>query len=193
MKISKVISQRIMGLERLIKFFGLGKNDVQEIPQVGPHGIDSVPPKDMVAVYSETSIKGDSVVIGYLNRSLVANEGEFRTYSTDENGTVKFYIWQKNDGTAEIGGNSDNLVRYSPLNSGFGQLRSDLNDIVANFNQHIVEYNAFVTAYNAHTHTVTVIGAPTGPALVPASPSAQTAIPSTASITNSKIDEIKTL
>jgi hypothetical protein len=193
MKVAKVISNRILGLKRLIKFFGLGKDDVQEIIQISPFGIDSVPIKDMVAVYSETSVKGESVLVGYINKSLVAQSGDFRTYSVNSSGEVQFYIWQKNNGTAEIGGNVDNMVRYSPLKDGFDQLRGDLNEFKETFNLHMIEFNAFVAVYNGHTHNVTATGAPTGPVVGPADPSTQSETPSTANISGSKIDEIKTL
>lgn len=127
MKTSKVDSNRIVvGIKRLIKFIGLGSKDVQEVRQLAPFGIDSAPIKDMVAVYSETGVKGESVVLGYFNRSLLADSGEFRTYSVDSNGEVKFYIWQKKNGTCEIGGNTHNLVRYTPLNSGLQAFITDL-------------------------------------------------------------------
>jgi hypothetical protein len=193
MKVAKVISNRILGLKRLIKFFGLGKDDVQEIIQISPFGIDSVPIKDMVAVYSETSVKGESVLVGYINKSLVAQSGDFRTYSVNSSGEVQFYIWQKNNGTAEIGGNVDNMVRYSPLKDGFDQLRGDLNGFISKFNAHIVEYNAFVGVFNSHTQNVIAVGSPTDVPLVPAVPSSQIEVPSTANISGSKIDEIKTL
>jgi len=49
--------------------------------------------------------------------------GEFRTYSTDKDGVEKFYTWLKNDGTYEVGGNDDFLVRYNELAAGFNQLK----------------------------------------------------------------------
>lgn len=195
MKVAKVISNRVSGLKRLIKFFGLGKDDVQEIIQIAPFGIDSVPIKDMVAVYSETSVKGESVLVGYINKSLVAQSGDFRTYSVNSNGTVQFYIWQKNDGTAEIGGNIDNMVRYSKLEQAFNQLRSDHNSLVAKHNALVAEVNVLGASYVAHQHTSTAVGTFTTAGTPPATyaPSTQIDLPSTADITPAKIDEIKTL
>lgn len=127
MKTGKVDNNRVVaGIKRLIKFIGLGTKDVQEIRQITPFGIDSAPIKDLVAIYGETSIKGEPVVLGYLNRSLLADKGEIRTYSVDENGALKFYIWHKKDGTCEMGGNTHNLVRYTPLNSGLQDFITDL-------------------------------------------------------------------
>ena len=41
--------------------------------------------------------------------------GEFRTYATDDDGAEKFYIWQKKDGTCEIGGDTNFAVKYNEL------------------------------------------------------------------------------
>ena len=61
-----------------------------------PYGVDSNPIKDMVAVYSETTGKGETVIIGYLNKNLKAEVGEFRTFSTDSNGGRKvLYLAKK--------------------------------------------------------------------------------------------------
>lgn len=111
---------------RLVKALRFGKDDVIERPEIGPYGIDSNPIKGMAALYSETSEKGKGVIIGYINKNLKAEPGEIRTFSTDETGTLQFYIWQKKDGTAELGGNTDNLVRYSPLYSGLADFITSL-------------------------------------------------------------------
>lgn len=196
MKIGKVNDSRIVtGVKRLIKFLGLGSKDVQEVRQLSPFGIDSSPIKDMVAVYSETSIKGESVVLGYFNKSLLADKGDFRTYSMDDNGTVKFYIWQKKNGTCEIGGNVDNMVRYSKLEQAFNQLRSDHNGLVTKHNTLVAEVNVLGASYVAHQHTSTSVGTPTTPGTPPATytVSTQIEIPSIANISPAKINEIKTL
>lgn len=126
MNFGKVSDSRVSGIKRLIKFLGFSKSDVQEIRNAAPFGIDSVPIKDMVAIYAETSVKGENVVVGYFNKSIIANKGDFRTFSMDSNGNVKFYIWQKNDGTCEIGGNSDNMVRFIPTKQAFDELQNDV-------------------------------------------------------------------
>lgn len=168
----KVISTEIDNLKRrVVKFLRMGKFDVQTSIEVSPVGIDSNPVKDMVAIYAETGIKGKTFIIGYLNKNQLADIGELRLYSTDADGGEKFYTWLKNDGTMEIGGNTKNMVRFQELKDGFDELKGD--------------FNTFITAYNSHTHTGN-LGAPTTP---PASPGQ----PSTASIDDSKIDEIKTL
>jgi hypothetical protein len=171
--IVKVISTEITDLsQRLVKFLRLGRSDVRTALEVGPFGIDSNPPKDTVAAYSDTMVKGQSVVIGYVNTRQDADVGEVRTYSVDGSGNVVFYTWLKSDGTMEVGGDSDNMVRYSELESAFNQLRDDFNNFVN-------------TTYNLHQHPTAAVGPPSVPTL--------TGTQSNADITGAKIDEIKTL
>jgi hypothetical protein len=173
---TRVISTAIDSLSRrVIKFLGFGKDDVQTALESYPYGVDSNPIKNMVAVYSPTSIKGKGVIIGYLNVKQLANVGEFRTFSTDANGNLKFYTWLKNDGTMELGGSTKNLARYQELEVAFNELKGDHNDLV--------------NAFNAHMHAT----AGSGPPSLPTPGSGIPALPSTADITGSKIDEIKTL
>ena len=139
--ISKVISTKLDSLNRrLIKVLRFGRSDVQEVLEASPHGIDSNPVKGMVAIYSKTSENGKNVVIGYVNKNKIANVGEFRAFSTDENNNVKAYIYLKNDGDLLLNGNSDNAVRYSELANAFNDLQNKYNDL-AN------KWNAFVSAY----------------------------------------------
>ena len=166
----KVISSDFDDVKRrVVKLLRLGYSDVQTSDQANPHGIDSNPVKDMIAVYAETAQKGETVIIGYLNKDQLAEPGETRIYSTDANGVFKTSIWLKADGTIEVGGNTKNLVRYQELEAAFNELTQN--------------FNAFVEKYNAHTHS----GA-TAP-IIPAAIATQT----TADISQSKIEEIKTL
>lgn len=171
--LAKVINTVIKNGRRFVKVEGWGKDDTQEVRQAAPYGTDSAPVKGMVGVYLPTGEKGRSVLVGYINTGQLAAAGEHRTYSANAEGEVQFYIWQKADGTCEIGGTGDFMVRYNELETAFNQLRSDFNDLV--------------TKYNAHTHATTgSIGTPTPPAGAPATPSA-------ADISPAKIEEIKTL
>lgn len=156
---------------RLIKYLRLGKGDVRESYQAGPYGTDSNPVKDMVAVYSPTLQNGKEVIIGYVNKDQIAAIGEHRIFSTDTDGNTVFALYLKNDGTAEFGGNSDFMVRYNELKTGFDQLKND--------------FNALVTLYNSHVHP-SPAGGSTGP--TPSSGSS-----SAADISGAKINEIKTL
>jgi hypothetical protein len=169
----KVISTRFDELKRLlIKALRSGKSDVVEPKQLAPFGIDSNPIKDMIAVYGATGEKGKHYIIGYVRKDQLAGVGELRNYSTDEDGELKFYTWLKNDGTMEFNGDTDNLVRYAPLEAGFNKLRDD--------------FNAHVQKYNAHGHLGVQPGAGTSgiPALLDD--------PSAATIDAAKIDEMKT-
>lgn len=157
---------------RVVKFFRLGKT-VETAMQAGAYGTDAQPIKDAVAVYAQTGVKGKTVIIGYINKNAIADVGEHRLFSTDADGALQFYIHLKNDGTCDIGGNSDNMVRYSELKSAFDELKQDFNTHVQN--------------YNLHVHP----GVTPGPSSTAVTPTVST--PSQADISNAKIEEIKTL
>ncbi len=174
---TKIISNSFDSTGRLLsKFLRMGKSDVQETLTAGPFGIDSRALKDMVAVHSTTSVSGESIVIGFLNKDLVSEVGENRLFSLKEDGTLSTYIHLKNDQTMEIGGNADFMVRYSELETAFNQLKSS--------------HNSLVNAFNTHTHATAATGPPSTPTPVPSVIPAQT---SSADITGAKIEEIKTL
>lgn len=165
MNLTRVISTTLDSVKRRItKITRYGKDDdTQTGLEASPYGIDSNPINGMVAVYAETASKGKQVIVGYLNKNQLAGVGEHRSYATDTTGALKFYIWQKADGTCEIGGTTKHMTRFEDLETGFNQLKSD--------------FNAFLV----HVH---------GAAGTPPAPPAT---PSTASIANAKINEVKTL
>ncbi|HTH58240.1 MAG TPA: hypothetical protein VL728_19475 [Cyclobacteriaceae bacterium] len=168
---------------RVLKVLRFGKTDVRTADEIMPFGVDSNPIKNMLAIYASTSDNNQNVIIGYINKNQIAREGEFRTYSTDADGAIKFSIYQKNDGTCEIGGNTKNMVRFQELESGFNQLKNDHNDLVN-------KYNDLVTKFNTHIHS----GVTTGPGTSgPTTLEGETENASSADISGAKIDEIKTL
>lgn len=172
MNFVKIDSTLLDNLQRRVaKFLRYGKSDVQTSLQVAPHGIDSNPVKDMYALYGETDQKGKTVVIGYLNKNVLAAIGETRIFSTDANGELQAWTWHKADGTIEMLGSAKHLARFEELKSGFDQLKTDFNNLV--------------NAFNSHMHPTAGTGAPSPPTV--------TGTSSTASIDSSKIDEIKTL
>jgi len=171
MNIVTTDSTIVENLKRIVKFLRFGKNDVQTSTQYTPHGIDSNPVKGMKAIYAETGEKGKTVIIGYLSKSVLAEVGETRIFSTDSDGELQAYVWLKADGTMELSGNTKHLARFEELKSGFDQLKTDFNNLV--------------TAFNSHMHPTAGTGAPSPPTV--------TGTSSTASIDDSKIDEIKTL
>jgi len=174
MNLVKVLSTSIDDFSRrVVKFLRLGKSDVQTALEAAPYGVDSNPVADMVAVYAPTGEKGKTVIVGYINKLQLSAPGETRLYSTDANGELQTFLWLKADGTMELAGNTDNMVRYSELETAFNQLKSD--------------FNTFVTTYNSHVHT----GVTTGGGSSGTTPATGTS--SSADITPAKIEQIKTL
>jgi len=165
-----------------IKVLRYGKSDIQTADPILPHGIDSKPVKNDIAVYAKTNNNEQSVILGYLKNSDITSEGEARIYATDQNGVLKFDIRLKNDGTAEIGGDSDFMVRFSVLETAYNQLKSDHDDTVS-------KLNAVIDLLK----TWTVIAQDGGAALQLAAQALQNASNSTGDISGAKIDEIKTL
>lgn len=177
-KTGKLISNTIDILGRVVsKFLSMGKGDVQEVVTSGPFGVDSRAVKDMVAIHAQTSVSGESVVIGFINKDCLSQVGETRLFSTDENGELQQFIWLKNNGDIHFGGDAGNLTRFQELETGFNQLKSDHNELVS-------EWNSFCASY--------VPGSPTTIGLPPTL-STSTVTSSTASIEDSKIDKFKTL
>lgn len=174
MNLTKTISTTVDSLaRRVVKVLRYGRDDVQSGYAVAPFGVDSNPIKDMVAVYAPTGTKGETVVIGYINKNHIAGIGELRQYSTDEDGEEQFYLWLRNNGTIEIGGDAKNVARYQELETAFNELRDD--------------FNTLVLIFNGHSHSgVTPGGGITGVTTATGSQSA-------ADITGAKIDEIKCL
>lgn len=109
------VKESIINSFRSIKVlqFGAKTADV-----VAPFGDDSSPLENMTAIYAETTNVGESIVIGYINTNQIALPGEKRIFSLDTSGNLSNYIHLKTDRSIEIGGNTNNLVRYTPLVSG---------------------------------------------------------------------------
>jgi hypothetical protein len=177
MNIVKILSTKINDGKRLAKFLRMGLNDVQENNVAQPHGIDANPVKDMTAIYAQTSVKGESVIIGYINQNQLADIGELRLFSTDNSNEVQAVIFMRNNGDIEINGDADNMVRFSELKAAYDELKGDL--------------NALISAYNSHIHiTTATIGATPTPGVI--APTTSTGTPSTATIDAAKIDNVKT-
>lgn len=172
MTLSKVLE----ATDAFIKVLRYGKSDIVTPRQYLAHGIDSKPVKGALALYSDTGNKGQLAVVGYLINSDKTKPGEVRLYSTDSSGVEKVAVHLTNDGIIEVGGNVDNMVRYSKLEEAF----NELND----------KHNALVNAFNSHLHPTAAVGPPSPPTPVP---NVIPAIPSIADISGSKIDEVKTL
>jgi hypothetical protein len=180
MYLGKVISSRVQQAYRYIKY-EVFKGNPEEMQAVQPFGFEGNPVKDMIALVAETGVKGETKVIGYINKNVLADTGETRVYSTDADGELKAYIWCKNDGTLLLNGDADNAVRYSKLEEAYNQLKDDHDALVDKVTE-------FLTHYKAHTHPVSgaVAGATTPPVTI-TDPQH-----STGDISDAKIDEIKT-
>lgn len=173
LNITKILSTDFDDIKRrIIKVLRKGNSDVQTSMEASPFGIDSNPLKDMIAIYGPTEEKGKTVIIGYVQKDKLADIGETRLFSTDADGAEQFFIWLKNDGTAEIGGTDYHMVRYEKLEEAFNELKSD--------------FNNFITAYNTHTHIGVTVGLGSTSFTTPGTQSA-------ADITPAKISEIKCL
>lgn len=145
MELSKFISATIDKLNRrIVKVLRFGLNDVQTNYSIAPYGDDSNPIAGMIALYSKTSSKKDTVIIGYINKNQLAQVGEKRLFSTDKDGNEKFFVWLKNDGTMQIGGDSNYAVKFNELKAEFNKLQND-------FNNHLTEYDS-------HTHAGVTVG-----------------------------------
>ncbi len=171
MNVVKILGTFVEGGRRIVKLLRFGRDDVQTSKQVTPYGFECNPVSDTVGLYTTTSSRNRTYVVGYISESNETEPGECRVFSTNAAGDVQIAFHYKADGTVEMGGKADNAVRYSKLKEAFDDLKSDFNNLVNN--------------YNAHTHPVVSIGSPTGPAAPLGSPSA-------ADITAAKIDELKT-
>jgi hypothetical protein len=174
----KVISSEInQALQRVVKYQRLGKSDIQTSIEASPFGVDSNPIKNWVAVYAETSEKGKTVIVGYLNKNQLAATGEYRNYSTNDDGEEVFYTWLKKNGTMEIGGTENFAVKFNELKTEFNKLKESHNTLAE-------KWNSFCTAYVPGSPSVTG---------TPATLSTSSVSPNDSDIDNSKNDKIKTI
>lgn len=109
---SKVKSSTIEFGKRIMKLSQFGTKTAKE---VGPFGFDSSAPEDLTAIFSETTNKDESIIIGYINKNQVAQVGESRMYAINNSGEVVSYIFCRANGTTEIMGNEFSAVRYENL------------------------------------------------------------------------------
>lgn len=126
--LSKVISVEFDKAKRhIVKILGMGKGDVRTPFNTAPPNTDAPPVAGLRAVYMRTGTSGKSVVVGYINENLVAEPGEYRIFSTDTNGSEQNYVYLTKSGDIEIGGNTDNMVRYIDLDLGLKKQDFDIN------------------------------------------------------------------
>jgi hypothetical protein len=149
----KTFSTAVDSLNRRVqKALRNGRSDVVTAPVAGPYGIDSNAVADMIAVYADTAMKGQSVIIGYINKNALAEVGGVRLYSTDSAGAEQFYVYLRSSGALELGGTDRHLARFEELETAFNSLKS---------------------TFNSHQHTET--GVVTSPPLTPSNADISTA------------------
>lgn len=119
----KVISTELNEItQRLVKVLRYGKRDIKTPYEASPFGTDSNCPPGWIAVHCETGDKGETVIVGYLNKKQLVDVGEHKIYSTDKDGKIQqTYILLTNTGIIELGGKVDNAVRYLALNTALQQ------------------------------------------------------------------------
>lgn len=100
---------------------------VKTAKQASPFGIDSNPLDNYTAIYSETSNAGEAVILGYINKNYITEQGEIRIYSLGDGGAVMAYVYAKKDGTLELNGNAFSSVRFQNL-----KIAIDSNDALIN-------------------------------------------------------------
>lgn len=95
--------------------------------QVTPFGIDSNPLGNWTAIYADTTNAGEAVILGYINRDCITEQGEIRIYSIGDDQTVKAYVYARKDGVLELNGSDFSAVRYQNLKTQIELLQSQIN------------------------------------------------------------------
>lgn len=98
---------------RILKVIQYGPKTADEC---SPFGDDANPLEDMDAIFAETEVGGEPVIIGYIQSNRISRPGEKRIFSMNEFGEQVADIYLKNTGYIEIGGKDDNFVSYKKLN-----------------------------------------------------------------------------
>jgi len=170
-KITKIISSAIESGRRILKILRLGKEDIQTSFESMPYGVDSVPVKDLIAIQMETSERGKTVVVGYINKNQIADVGELRIYATNAQGVEQGFIHLKNSGvltangsTIELNGNIDNVVKFIPLDAG---LQAQTTAINAEFVKIQTAITALGGAYVPTPVVVNIVGSKVATVKVP--------------------------
>lgn len=127
MRITNIISTAITKGRLIIKVLGLGSKDVQTVYNIAPFGVDSNPSKNYRGIWARTENAEDRILLGILFERVLSQAGELRLYAENSSGSEVFSLHLKNNGTAEIGGNVDNAVRFQKLDDGIKSMVSDLN------------------------------------------------------------------
>ena len=122
--LSKLKSVSIEAKQRILKVLQYGPKTANEVT---PFGLDSSPLENYTAIYAETANAGESLIIGYIQKNQIAQQGEARLFSLDSNGLLKAEIFCKADGTIILNGGVNSSIRYEPLNTELQKLKNDIN------------------------------------------------------------------
>lgn len=121
---SKFFEATIEQGKRILKVNQYG---VKTADESAPFGVDSNPIKGMTAIYADTSNDSESVIIGYINENQIAQKGETRIFSLDENGNLKAFVWCKNNGEIHLNGNTYTAVKFEELKTAINNSDTLLN------------------------------------------------------------------
>lgn len=111
---------------RLCKIFVRSRGDVHTDKYTAPHGDDSCPVAGADVIHGQT-VANEKVILGVVNLHQKALPGEKRIFATDAAGNLVFDLYIRNDGTCEFGGIGDNLVKYTPLDTGLQNWKTAIN------------------------------------------------------------------
>jgi len=125
-RIGKYNSSAIEKGYRFIKSFIRSERDVQTSHQVSPWGEDSQPAGKVDVVHAETATDETTLIVGVVQKNKKAGPGEKRIFATDESGNEIVDIFMRNDGTIEIAGTGDNLVKFIPLDQGLQDFKNEI-------------------------------------------------------------------
>lgn len=95
--------------------------------QVTPFGIDSNPLNNLTAIYADTTNVGEALILGYINKDYITEQGEIRIYSVGADLAVKAYVHAKKDGILELNGDDFSSIRYENFKTKIDLLQQDIN------------------------------------------------------------------
>lgn len=123
--LAKYSSSIIEKGKRIIKAITIGGATTAK--EVYPFGFDSQPPENWTAIYSDTSNKDESVIIGYINKNQLAEVGGSRMYALDSSGEVSGFLYARASGVLELNGSDYSAVRFQELKTQIDLLQSQIN------------------------------------------------------------------
>lgn len=148
---------------------GIGVSQLAKSAVLSTFGFIGIPYVGMNAVRDRTG--SESVITGIIQKAMDGlKEGESVMFSKTSEG-VKATIYARVDGSLEINGNDDYMVRFNELKKGFDELKQSHNQLLAEI--------------KAHVHSGGTIAGSTGTAVF-------VSTDSTASIDGAKCDTVKT-